>query len=154
MRSLDDPGAGALPLKSASSSRILRKMSAAHRDSHGLLRAKVESSGRLCTLLLFFVLASCVTEDVNTGKMIPRGQQGMQFSDVEKAAESLKDGMTRAQVMLMLGSPAERSDDGNVWVYLPERYAILIPALALRLEFKDGLLDNHGYRPIVLGVRF
>ena len=108
---------------------------------------------RLGPPALTLVLASCVTQDMNTGKMVPRGQQGMQFSDVEKAAENLKEGMTRAQVMLMLGSPAERSDDGNVWVYLPERYAILIPARALRLEFKDGVLTDHGYRPIVLGAR-
>jgi hypothetical protein len=38
-------------------------------------------------------------------------------------------------------------------VYLPERYAILIPARALRLEFKNGVLDDFGYRPIVLGAR-
>jgi outer membrane protein assembly factor BamE (lipoprotein component of BamABCDE complex) len=108
---------------------------------------------RLGPAALILVLTSCVTQDMNTGKMVPRGQQGMQFSDVEKAAENLKDGMTRAQVMLMLGSPAERSDDGDVWVYLPERYAILVPARALRLEFKDGVLADHGYRPIVLGAR-
>jgi outer membrane protein assembly factor BamE (lipoprotein component of BamABCDE complex) len=90
---------------------------------------------------------------VKTGKMVPRGSQGMQFSDVEKAAENLRNGMSRAQVMLLLGSPAEKSDDGDVWVYLPERYAILIPARALRLEFKNGVLDDFGYRPIVLGAR-
>ncbi len=105
----------------------------------------------LCGLALS--LASCVTENVSTGKMVPRGSQGMQFSDVEKAAENLRNGMSRAQVMLLLGSPAEQSDDGDVWVYLPERYAILIPARALRLEFKNGALDDFGYRPIVLGAR-
>src|SRR4051812_4658347 len=104
-------------------------------------------------ITLLVALAACVTQDMNTGRMVPRGQQGMQFSDVESAAERLKEGMTKQEVLYLLGSPAERDESGNVWIYLPERYAILIPARALRVEFKDTILVDHGYRPIVLGAR-
>src|SRR5262249_23558290 len=101
-------------------------------------------SARLRSLCLMSALtlacAACVTEGVNTGKMTRRGEQGMQSSDVEKAAEKLREGMSKSQVILLLGSPAEKSDSGDVWVYLPERYAILIPARALRLEFENGVL--------------
>jgi outer membrane protein assembly factor BamE (lipoprotein component of BamABCDE complex) len=104
-------------------------------------------------ITLLVALAACVTQDMSTGRMVPRGQQGMQFSDVESAAERLKEGMTKQEVLYLLGSPAERDESGNVWIYLPERYAILIPARALRVEFKDTILVDHGYRPIVLGAR-
>ena len=52
-----------------------------------------------------------------------------------------------------MGSPAEGDETGDEWIYLPERYAILIPAEALRLEFKDRVLVDFGYRPIVLGAQ-
>src|SRR5262245_16575078 len=103
---------------------------------------------RRARLVAVLLLAGCVTEDVKTGKLVPRGDQGMQFSEVEKAAEKLKDGMSKNEVLLLLGTPAEHDDDGNVWIYLPERYAILVPAQALRLEFKNSVLVDHGYRPI------
>lgn len=85
--------------------------------------------------------------------MVPRGDQKLPFEKVEERAKKLRDGMTQTQVMMLIGAPAEKGDDGNVWIYLPERYAILIPARALRLEFKDRVLVDHGYRPIVLGAR-
>ncbi len=107
----------------------------------------------LCTVLAAACsLTACVTEDTATGQLIPRGNQRYEFSRVEKAADQLRDGMTKMEVLLMLGSPAEMNDAGNTWIYLPERYGIIIPARALRLEFKDDLLSDHGYRPIVLGL--
>lgn len=107
---------------------------------------------RVGLLVSISALAGCVTENMDTGEMVPRGQQGMEFSKVEKYAEDLKNGMTKSQVMLLLGSPAEKDDQGDVWIYLPERYGILIPARALRLEFKNLVLVDHGYRPIILGA--
>jgi len=99
-------------------------------------------------------LGGCVTEDAATGENIPRGNQRYEFSKVEELAERLNDGMTKAQVLLLLGSAAEMDDAGDTWIYLPERYGILIPARALQLEFKDSVLVSHGYRPIVLGAKF
>jgi len=103
-------------------------------------------------LLEDLACAGCVTENMATGEMVPRGDQRYEFSKVEKYAERLQDGMTRNEVLLLLGAPAERDDENEVWVYLPERYGIIVPARALRLDFKDGVLVEHGYRPIVLGA--
>jgi len=110
------------------------------------------SGALLCAVMAAAGLTGCVTEDTATGQLIPRGNQRYEFSRVEKSAEQLKDGMTKMQVLLLLGSPAEMSASGDTWVYLPERYGILIPARALQLEFKFDLLTDHGYRPIVLGM--
>jgi hypothetical protein len=95
----------------------------------------------------------CVTENTTTGEMVPRGKQSYPWDRVEKLAERLKNGMTKHEALSLMGTPAEVDDADDLWIYLPERYAILIPARALRLEFKDGLLVDHGYRAIVLGTR-
>jgi hypothetical protein len=107
----------------------------------------------LFLLLLLGLSAACVTENATTGEVIPRGRQKYPFEQVEKAAEDLAVGMSKTQVLLLLGSPAEMSEKGDVWVYLPERYGILIPAKALRLEFRVNDLAEYGFQPIVLGAR-
>jgi outer membrane protein assembly factor BamE (lipoprotein component of BamABCDE complex) len=94
---------------------------------------------------------ACVNTDPNTGETIPRGNQRYFFDKVEKNAEQLQTGMPKVQCLILLGSPAEQSDDGDVWVYLPERPAVLIPSRALRLEFKNDVLVKFGHRLIVLG---
>ena len=104
-------------------------------------------------LALLACLSSCVTENLTTGEMVPRGKQHYPWATVEKLAPQLKDGMSKFQVMSLMGAPAETDDGGDQWVYLPERYGILIPARALRLEFKDSVLVDHGFQPIVLGAR-
>lgn len=109
--------------------------------------------GGFATFLLALGCASCVTENTTTGEMVPRGNQRYPFEKVEKEAARLQDGMTKYQVTLLLGSPAEVDKADDVWVYLPERYAVIVPARALRLQFKDGKLQEHGYRAIVLGVQ-
>lgn len=105
--------------------------------------------------LLFLLAASgaCVTTNTTTGEAIPRGDQKYPFERVEKAAEGLIPGMPKGQVLLLLGSPAEMDETGDVWIYLPERYGILIPARALRLEFHANDLAKHEFQPIVLGTR-
>jgi outer membrane protein assembly factor BamE (lipoprotein component of BamABCDE complex) len=102
-------------------------------------------------LLIALMLAGCVNADPQTGKTIPRGNQKYKFATVERRAEELKDGMTRLEVHMLLGTPAEISDDTDVWVYLPERPAVLVPSRALRLVFKGDVLVSHGYSAIVLG---
>jgi outer membrane protein assembly factor BamE (lipoprotein component of BamABCDE complex) len=107
----------------------------------------------LPAIFLAALLASaCVNTDPQTGETIPRGNQKYFFSEVEKQAEQLKDGMSKMDALILLGSPAEQSDDGDIWIYLPERPAILIPSRALRLQFENGVLVKHGYRPIILGA--
>lgn len=111
--------------------------------------------GRNAVLLLLWVgilgLSACVQSDPDTGKTIPRGSQKFEFDVVTRRAERLKEGMRKVDVLILLGSPAEKSGDGDVWVYLPERPAVLIPGRALRVVFESGLLTEHGYRPIILG---
>ena len=96
-------------------------------------------------------LTACVHVDPDTGKTKPRGEQYHDFADVERKAKRLQLGMTKLQVLQLLGSPAEKSRDGTTWLYLPERPAVLIPGRALRLEFEGSRLAEHGYRAIVLG---
>ena len=103
--------------------------------------------------LLVALLAGCVTTNLDTGEVVPRGDQKHPFSRVERDADKLRNGMSKLDVQLLLGSPAEKDDAGDLWVYLPERYGIVVPARALRLEFEEGRLIDFGYRPIVLGAR-
>jgi len=107
----------------------------------------------LASLALLAGLASCVTTNTDTGEVVPRGDQKFPYEKVDKLAERLKLGMSTYDCHVLLGSPAEKDADTGVWVYLPERYAILVPAMALRLEFRDGKLVDFGRRPIVLGAR-
>ena len=103
--------------------------------------------------LFALLLAGCVSVDPDTGETLPRGGQKFKFATVEKRAEQLQDGMAKFDALVLLGSPAEKSPDDNVWVYLPERPAVLMPSHALQLEFKDGRLVKHGYNAIVLGQK-
>ena len=102
-------------------------------------------------LLLVLLLSGCVSVDPKTGETIPRGGQKYEFETVQRRAEKLRTGMSRYEVLMQLGSPAEKSDDGVIWVYLPERPAVLVPSRALRLEFDRDVLLKHGYSPIILG---
>jgi outer membrane protein assembly factor BamE (lipoprotein component of BamABCDE complex) len=95
----------------------------------------------------------CVQTDPKPGRTIPRGDQKYMFSKVTESAERLELGMSKLEVQLLLGSPAEKDESGDTWVYLPERAAVLVPARALQLTFEDGRLTEHGYRAIVLGQK-
>lgn len=111
----------------------------------------MKSTIKISLPLLALLLAGCVNVDPDTGKTIPRGKQRYEFATVERRAEQLKDGMSMTEVLGLIGAPAERSDDGAIWVYLPERPAVLIPSRALRLEFQGSVLKTHGYTSIILG---
>jgi len=111
---------------------------------------KAPSSLLLACLL---ATASCVNVDPETNEIIPRGNQRYEFEEVTRNAEDLKEGMSTFQVLVLLGSPAERGQHGDVWVYLPERPAVIVPGRALRLQFRNGKLVDFGYRAIVLGAR-
>lgn len=116
-----------------------------------MLGSVMKAIVKLTLPLMALMLAGCVNVDPQTGQTIPRGNQRYKFADVELQAKQLKEGMTKMQVIILLGSPAEASEGGNIWIYLPERPAVLVPSRALRLEFKNDVLITHGYRAIVLG---
>jgi len=106
-----------------------------------------------CVALWVLILlgVGCVNVDPETGRTIPRGGQKHPFETVELRAEKLQLGINRFAVMALLGSPAKSTENGDVWIYLPERPAVLVPSRALRLTFEDGALVKYGYRTIVLG---
>lgn len=106
---------------------------------------------RVLALVGGCALGACVNVDPETGKTIPRGDQKFEFEYVRKQAEKLELGMTTTEVLILLGSPAERDVGGTEWVYLPERPAVLIPGKALRLVFENGRLKKYAYHPIILG---
>jgi outer membrane protein assembly factor BamE (lipoprotein component of BamABCDE complex) len=106
---------------------------------------------KLAFPLAALILAGCVNVDPQTGKTIPRGDQKYKFAEVEQQAKQLKNGMSKLQVMILLGSPAEQSAAGDIWIYLPERPAVLVPSHALELKFDSGLLVSHEEKAIVLG---
>jgi len=113
---------------------------------------RTRSPGLLLLALLTGLLAGCVTENSATGEPIPRGNQRYPFAQVEEQAERLAIGMTRSEVLMLLGSAAEMDDGGDVWVWLPERYAVIVPARSLRVRFEEGRVAEFGYRPIVFGA--
>jgi len=112
----------------------------------------LHSLGIACVLLILCG-SGCVNVDPKTGETIPRGDQKYYFSRVTEQAKQLQKGMSKMEVMMLLGSPAEQSSSGDCWVYLPERPAVLVPASALKLDFGPAGLDDWGYHAIVLGVR-
>ncbi|MEM6674068.1 MAG: hypothetical protein AAF726_14580 [Planctomycetota bacterium] len=105
------------------------------------------------TILFATLAAACVTVDAETNEVLPRGDQRYHFDEVERRAENLRVGMTKMQAMIALGSPAEKADAGHVWVYLPERPAVLVPSRALQLRFEGDELAEFGYHAIVLGQK-
>ncbi|MBL8862454.1 MAG: hypothetical protein JNK02_10640 [Planctomycetes bacterium] len=109
--------------------------------------------GLLAALLVVPIASSCVTENTTTGEMVPRGNQRYPWEKVQRLAKDLRKGMTTTEVLLHMGSPAEIDTQDEQWVYLPERYGILIPAEALHLQFKERVLVEFGYRPIILGAQ-
>jgi outer membrane protein assembly factor BamE (lipoprotein component of BamABCDE complex) len=124
-----------------------------------LFPSTMATLSRICRPGLFALLAlgagtsACVTENAETGEMVPRGNQRYPWDKVVELAKHLQKGMSKPQVLTLMGSPAEVDAEDNQWIYLPERYAILIPAQALRLEFKGQVLEDFGYRAIVLGAQ-
>ena len=107
----------------------------------------------LAPALLALGAVACVNVDPNTGETIPRGDQKYEYSKVTESAKKLRKGMSKLDVLLLLGSAAEQSDSGDTWIYLPERPAVLVPASALKLEFGLEGLADWGYHPIILGLR-
>lgn len=102
-------------------------------------------------VLLAVALAGCVNVDPQTGKTIPRGEQKNDYAYVKERAAQLRVGMTKMEVTILLGSPAQTSHDGDVWDYVPERPAVLMPAKGLRLVFLNGCLKTHEFTTIVFG---
>jgi hypothetical protein len=75
--------------------------------------------------------------------------QRYELGEVKRRLNDLQPGATRMEVLLALGSPAERRPDA--WIYLPSRSGLIVPADALVIHFRGGLYSKHEFRPIILG---
>ncbi len=106
----------------------------------------------ILVLSLSAVFAGCTTRrDVQTGQVLPANDQRYDFEQVTERAAYLQPGMSKGQVLILLGSPARR--DNDLWVYVPERPALLIPAAAMNVRFQSNRYVEHNFSPIVLGER-
>lgn len=91
-------------------------------------------------------LVGCVQRDPATGDVRPPGNQKYTYSDVKQRAKRLQPGMTRIQVMVLLGSPAKEKADE--WIYLPD---VSLPlGEALHVYFDRGVLVKHSFKPIII----
>ena len=78
-----------------------------------------------------------------------RFNQRFDYNEVRRLSRQLQVGMTRIQVMAILGSPARSTPSS--WIYMPKRQAVWIPAEAMIVDFNLGTYTGHRFRPIVAG---
>lgn len=78
-------------------------------------------------------------------------QQKYDMEYVRDHAEELQPGMSKAEVLILLGSPAEQQP--AKWIYRPKRSALIVPAEALVVRFDQGRYVSHRNEAIVLGER-
>ena len=121
-----------------------------------MLRMRKRHPRLLLTGIVYLYLAcvtmvGCATETVYDYSGPPPGQR-YDLSEVNRRAEQLKVGMSRAAVYMLLGSPAKR--EGGDWIYLPSRSGTLLPSASLKVHFERGRFASMQMQPIVLGERF
>lgn len=78
-------------------------------------------------------------------------QQKYDMEYVQEHAAELQPGMSKAEVLILLGSPAEQQP--AKWIYRPKRSALIVPAEALVVRFDQGRYVSHRTEAIVLGER-
>ena len=62
----------------------------------------------------------------------------------------LQEGMTKVDVLLLLGTPAKYKD--HAWIYLPAHIDAAESAEALTVRFKGDHYVEHHYEPILAAV--
>jgi outer membrane protein assembly factor BamE (lipoprotein component of BamABCDE complex) len=112
------------------------------------LRRKM-SINRLMASIFVFVLALTVGCSANKYEPSPISNQKYSLDKVNKNIEKVQPGMSKLEVLAILGSPAVRETDS--WQYLPERGGYVVPTKALHVEFENSRVVGHRYVPIVLG---
>lgn len=98
---------------------------------------------------LWFI--GCVSQDPATGDPAPPEGQRYTLKEIEDRLDRLRPGLSRTEVLLILGSPADRTEDA--WVYRPARSGIFVPARALVVRFESRRYVGYDYQPIVFGGR-
>ncbi len=100
------------------------------------------------TLLL---LSACASIDPATGEPVPPQGQRYTLEEVESRLGRLRPGLSKTEALLILGSPAEETEDA--WIYRPSRSGVFVPAKALVIRFQDRQYVEHDYQPILFGGR-
>ncbi len=98
------------------------------------------------------VLALSVGCSADKYEVLPTAKQKYSLDEVRQRVGELQPGMSKLEVLAILGSPAVRKP--NSWQYLPERSGYIVPAKALHIEFENNRVTGHRYVPIVLGEQF
>lgn len=103
-------------------------------------------------LLLGFavLLAACTSVEEETYAGKPRLQY-YELDQVEQRLPQLQEGMSKGQVLLILGSPA--IEKPGYWDYYPSRTGTIIPASAIRVNFTDNRYTGWKRQPIILGEK-
>jgi hypothetical protein len=97
-------------------------------------------------------LGGCKTESMNAYAYEDgHPNQKYAFSEVKKRARGLRAGMSRSEVLITLGSPAEIR--GNTWVYLPPKPGYVVPTELLEVRFERGRYVAHEFKVILFGQR-
>jgi outer membrane protein assembly factor BamE (lipoprotein component of BamABCDE complex) len=97
-------------------------------------------------------LGGCKTESVSAYAYEDgHPNQKYAFNEVKKRAKGLRPGMSRSEVLITLGSPAETH--GSTWVYLPPKPGYVVPTELLEVRFQSGRYVSHEFRAIVFGQR-
>jgi hypothetical protein len=96
------------------------------------------------------VPVACRTEPM-APHLYTRGHpyQRYDYETVKRRVKCLKRGASRIEVLIELGSPAEKH--GDMWVYLSGRPAFIVPAELLKVHFKNNRYVSYAFKPIVLG---
>ena len=105
----------------------------------------------LFLLTISLTQAGCVSYDAETGEYWELRKQRYKFDVVKSRLENLKVGMSKLDVLFILGSPARGTKDK--WTYLPDRPGTLLPAEALVVEFENDRYVRHRYDLVLLGSR-
>ena len=107
---------------------------------------------RLLVVGLLWCTAGCTGDQAVTAEQAQAtASQKYDFEYVKRQAKQLEAGLSKAEVLILLGSPAQR--EAARWIYLPSRSGLIVPAEAMVVRFVGGRYDSHSFEPIVLGER-
>ncbi len=114
---------------------------------------RVRSVGLLLVgLALIGGVVGCTGDQALTAEQArATASQKYDYDYVKRQAKQLQPGLSKAEVLILLGSPAQR--EAARWIYLPKRSGLIVPAEALVVRFLNGRYDSHATEPTVLGER-
>ena len=97
--------------------------------------------------------AGCTTTDDGLSREVAAtAYQKHGYDEVKRRAKNLRAGMTKYDVLVLLGSPARKEYDR--WEYQPKQSALIVPAEAMIVRFEGNRYVRHDFAPIVLGEQF